>query len=165
MSIAVTGRPGPDPKIVNPTFVEPLLDLIKQGVPGYVAAESMHLRRESFFMYLRKGGHPRHAASKDYVPLEHAVEPYKTFAQDVLAAEATAHLDIIKTVHLKVQNDVNAGIKYLRARWPDEYAQVAGRSVESEDTGQEPSPVLQVSLSDFLAMQRQARDGGAADGR
>ncbi len=40
MSNAVTGRPGPDPKIVNPTFVEPLLDLIKQGVPGYVAAES-----------------------------------------------------------------------------------------------------------------------------
>ena len=165
MSIAVTGRPGPDPKIVNATFVEPLLDLIKQGVPGYVAAESMHLRRESFFMYLRKGGHPRHASSKDYVAPEQAVEPYKTFAQEVLAAEATAHLDIIKTVHLKVQNDVNAGIKYLRARWPDEYAQVAGRPVESEDTGQEPAPVLQVSLSDFVAMQRQARDGGAADGR
>ncbi len=165
MSIAVTGRPGPDPKIVSPTFVEPLLDLIKQGVPGYVAAESMHLRRESFFMYLRKGGHPRHAASKDYVAPEHAVEPYKTFAQDVLAAEATAHLDIIKTVHQKVQNDVNAGIKYLRARWPDEYAQVAGRPVESEDTEREPAPVLQVSLSDFLAMQQQLREGVAIDGR
>ena len=165
MSISVTGRPGPDPKIVNPAFVQPLLDLIKQGVPGYVAAESMHLRRESFFMYLRKGGHPRHAASKDYVAPEHAVEPYKTFAQDVLAAEATAHLDIIKTVHLKVQNDVNAGIKYLRARWPDEYAQVARQPVESEDTGQEPPQVLQVSLSDFLAMQQQLREGVAIDGR
>ena len=165
MSSAVTGRPGPDPKIVNPTFVEPLLDLIKQGVPGYVAAESLQLRRESFFMYLRKGGHPRHAASKDYVAPEHAVEPYKSFAQEVLAAEATAHLDIIKTIHQKVQNDVNAGIKYLRARWPDEYAQVAGRPVESEDTGQEPPQVLQVSLSDFLAMQQQLREGVAIDGR
>lgn len=165
MSISVTGRPGPDPKIVEPAFVQPLLDLITQGVPGYVAAESMQLRRECYFMYLRKGGHPRHAVSKDYVPPEQAVEPYKTFAQEVLAAEAIAHLDIIKTVHQKVQNDVNAGIKYLRARWPDEYAQVAGRSVESEDTGQQPAPVLQVSLADFLAMQQQLREGVAADGR
>ena len=164
MSIAVTGRPGPDPKIVEPAFVQPLLDLITQGVPGYVAAESMHLRRESFFMYLRKGGHPRHAASKDYVAPEHAVEPYKSFAEEVLAAEAIAHLDIIRTVHQKIQNDVNAGIKYLRARWPDEYAQVAGRPVESEDAGLEPPAVLQVSLSDFLAMQRQAREGVMSDG-
>ncbi len=52
MSISVTGRPGPDPKIVDPTFVEPLLDLIKQGVPGYVAAESMQLRRESLLHVL-----------------------------------------------------------------------------------------------------------------
>ncbi len=68
MSLAITGRPGPDPKIVDPAFVQPLLDLIRDGVPGYVAAESMLLRRESYFMYLRKGGHPRHAASKDFVP-------------------------------------------------------------------------------------------------
>ncbi len=165
MSMAVTGRPGPDPKIVEPAFVQPLLDLITQGVPGYVAAESMHLRRESFFMYLRKGGHPRHAASKDYVAPEHAVEPYKSFAQEVLAAEAIAHLDIIRTVHQKVQNDVNAGIKYLRARWPDEYAQVARQPVETEDTGQEAPPILQISLSDFVAMQRQAREGVMSDGR
>ena len=162
MSITVTGRPGPDPKIVDPAFVGPLLDLIRQGVPGYVAAESMHLRRESFFMYLRKGGHPRHVTSKDFVPLEQAVEPYKKFAQEVLAAEATAHLDVIKTVHQKVQNDVNAAIKYLRARWPDEYAQVASRPMESAATGQEPPPVLQISLSDFVAMQRQLREGQGA---
>lgn len=165
MSIAVTGRPGPDPRIVDSAFVQSLLDLIKEGVPGYVAAESMQLRRESFFMYLRKGGHPRHAKSKDFVSVEDAVEPYKTFAQEVLAAEAMAHLDIIKTVHQKVQNDVNAGIKYLRARWPDEYAQVARQPVEIEDAGRESLPILQISLSDFVEMQRQAREGVATDER
>lgn len=159
MTLKGTGRQGPDPRCGDAEWVAAYLDEVSQGAMPYLASEVHGISRITLWKWLRLGGYSAYAHHREFVPPDEAREPYRTFVELTLQAEARAHLDIVKTVHRKVGNDMNAAIKYMRTRYAEQYDP---RNVAATvDVSEGATRTVLISLENFDRMRQEAGHGSS----
>jgi len=137
---------------MTPEFVKTYLALVEAGIPAHLAAESRGVSRPTLFVWLTRGGHHRHSHNPGWVSPEDAEEPFKSFTEATLEAEAKAHNIPAQAAYRRAEKDPEFALKWLRARHPDDWN--PSRNTPPRVLVQEGTQPLQVTFEDFLRIQK-----------
>lgn len=108
---AKSGRIGKRPRLLRltPALRQRILEMILQGVPLTTTAIANGIPKRTFFDWLEKGR------------ADDAVDPYRTFAEEVVAAQETWAARTVQTINAAAAKDWRAGMTLLERQRPLEW--------------------------------------------
>lgn len=150
-----TGAQGPDPRfLTDDTFMDEYLSHIEAGTPPYRAAELAGVSRRTLYGWLHKGGYPDFSRSE-----EEGFEPYTSFVEETLRAEAKAYVEVVEAVHAKAQTDGRVGVMYLKTRYPEDF----GSKDEPTVIVQEKEVSARIDFKDILRLNKIIKEAADAE--
>lgn len=143
------------PTKMTDEFVTKYLALVRIGIPPYLAAEELELGRVTLFEWLKKGGYPRYKGLPRWVSPDQAQEPYSSFVEQTLQAEAKSHNKVATVVYKKAEKDADFGLKWLRFRYPDNWHPNRNETPQVVEVQQQ----IVMTYEDFKRLQQERAEG------
>jgi len=168
---------------LTPELIEAVAERVRLGTPVRVACEESGIPRSTAIKWLNRGGMTlvandgRVGVSKDFIPPEHAREPFRSFVVAITYAQGSAHGQLVRRTYQAALQDGDLGLKYLKSVSPEEFAPAprgnpnlisVSNNVQLGEQGADGRavgpPIGRVSFEDWERMQAvRARNESEAD--